>query len=306
MSKTLSLAAVLLLTSLVAFVAHNNKAKPSHLSFNEYKNTFGISFDSKIEEKYRERVYAENVAKIEAHNAQNGNSYEMGVNQFSHLTQEEFVETYLKTIVTKINLGIDESFVSVGDVDWVAQGAVTDVKNQGQCGSCWAFSTTGAIEGLYWLSNKSLKSFSEQQLVDCSVLNMGCNGGLMDRAFNYVQNHGITTEDKYPYTAVKGKCSQNSGEYKIKGHTDGCTNLATALVGRPISVAVDATNWSPYKSGVFNNCKTALNHGVLLVGSTDQYWKIKNSWSATWGEQGFIRLDRGNTCGICNQPSYPN
>ena len=260
-----------------------------------------------IEEKYRERVFAENLAKIEAHNAQNS-AYEMGVNQFTHLTQDEFAETYLKTQYSHINLGIDESFVSVGDVDWVAQGAVTGVKNQGQCGSCWAFSTTGGLEGLYWLNNKSLQSFSEQQLVDCSVLNLGCNGGDMGRAYTYVKNHGISLESEYPYTAVKGKCVKDSGAFKVNGHTDvaGCTNLANALVARPISVAVDATNWSPYKSGVFDNCKTSLNHGVLLVGATDAYWRIKNSWSTTWGEQGFIRLARGNTCGICNHPSYPN
>lgn len=100
---------------------------------------------------------------------------------------------------------------------------------------------------------------------------MGCNGGLMDRAYTYVKNHGISTEDEYPYKAVKESCHKNNGTFKIKGHADpsGCTNLANALTARPISVAVDATNWSPYKSGIFSNCKTSLNHGVLLVGASD-------------------------------------
>jgi C1A family cysteine protease len=130
----------------------------------------------------------------------------------------------------------------------------------------------------------------------------------MDSAFKYVRDHGIVHENEYPYKAVKQVCKNATGPFKISGYYDikSCDDLATALAGRPISVAVDATNWSPYKSGVFSNCKTALNHGVLLVGLADQYWKVKNSWGATWGEKGYIRLGRGNTCGICTVASYPN
>jgi C1A family cysteine protease len=130
----------------------------------------------------------------------------------------------------------------------------------------------------------------------------------MDNAFKFVRDKGITSEAAYPYKGVKQTCSAATGSFKISGYTDvpGCTALANAITGRPVSVAVDATNWSPYKSGVFNNCAASLNHGVLLVGITDAYWRIKNSWGTTWGESGFIRLARGNTCGVCNQPSYPN
>jgi C1A family cysteine protease len=130
----------------------------------------------------------------------------------------------------------------------------------------------------------------------------------MDNAFKFVKDSGIVHEDQYPYKAVKQTCSQTTGPFKISGFTDikDCNTLATALTGRPISIAVDATNWSPYKSGVFNNCKTSLNHGVLLVGVSDQYWKVKNSWGTSWGESGFVRLARGNTCGLCNVASYPN
>lgn len=130
----------------------------------------------------------------------------------------------------------------------------------------------------------------------------------MDNAFKFVKDHGIVHEDQYPYKGVKQTCSQAGGAFKISGFTDinNCNTLATALTGRPISVAVDATNWSAYKTGVFNNCATRLNHGVLLVGVTDAYWRVKNSWAASWGESGFIRLARGNTCGICNVASYPN
>jgi C1A family cysteine protease len=129
----------------------------------------------------------------------------------------------------------------------------------------------------------------------------------MDNAFKYVIKSGICHESEYEYKAVKQACKKTGGDFKIKGYTDikNCNDLASGLVGRPISVAVDATNWSTYKSGVFNNCKTSLNHGVLLVGLSDQFWQVKNSWGTTWGESGFIRLARGNTCGICNVASYP-
>lgn len=196
------------------------------------------------------------------------------------------------------------------DIDWVAQGAVTPIKNQGQCGSCWAFSTTGGLEGLSKIAYGDLQSFSEQQLVDCSGTygNHGCNGGLMNEAFNYVRDHGIVHESEYPYKAVHGTCQIKGGPFKISGHTsaNGCTNLANSLTSRPISIGVDARNWSPYKSGVFSNCGTTLDHGVLLVGTVNDNWRVKNSWGTTWGESGFITLAKGNTCGICNTASYPN
>jgi len=236
----------------------------------------------------------------------------MGLNQFSALTTEEFAQTYLGTIVESSNDNnevSEEVTVTIGDIDWTTQGAVTGVKNQGSCGSCWAFSATGGLEGLSKLGFGSLQSFSEQQLVDCSGSfgNQACNGGLMDNAFKFVKANGIVTESEYPYKAVKQTCSIKTGPFKIGGYTDikTCNDLTSAISGRPISVAVDATNWSPYKSGVFSNCKTSLNHGVLLVGIEGGNWKVKNSWGTSWGESGYILLKSGNTCGICNVASYP-
>lgn len=306
-----TLAILLAVIGAVSVLVNQTQSEPQLTQFQSWKAKFGKKFDSLFEESYRERIFLENLAKINIHNANEHKTYEMGINQFSDLTQEEFVQQYLGTIVPTETIVAEEvEDIIVGDVDWTSQGAVTPVKNQGQCGSCWAFSATGALEGLSKLGFGALESFSEQQLVDCSGTygNQACNGGLMDNAFKFVKDHGIVHEDEYPYKAVKQACAKTGGAFKISGFTDikNCNDLATGLAGRPISVAVDATNWSGYKSGVFNNCATKLNHGVLLVGVTDQYWRIKNSWATSWGEQGFIRLARGNTCGICNVASYPN
>jgi len=129
----------------------------------------------------------------------------------------------------------------------------------------------------------------------------------MNNAFNYVKDHGIVHETDYPYKGVHGSCQKNGGTFKISGHTsaNGCSNLVNALNGRPISIGVDAKNWSAYKSGVFSNCGSTLDHGVTLVGITCENWKVKNSWGTSWGEHGFIILAKGNTCGICNTASYP-
>ena len=146
------------------------------------------------------------------------------------MTDEEFVQTYLGTIVPSENV-IEESTqengdVSVGDVDWVSQGAVTPIKDQGKCGSCWAFSTTGSLEGAAFIAGGELKSFSEQQLVDCSTSygNHGCQGGLMDMAFWYVIDHGITLESKYPYKGTNGKCSYDEEKDKAWEISD-CTDV---------------------------------------------------------------------------------
>lgn len=130
----------------------------------------------------------------------------------------------------------------------------------------------------------------------------------MTNAFKFVKDHGIVHEAEYPYKGVQGKCGKADGPFKVSGYTEitNCNDLANAIVSRVVSVAVDATNWSRYSSGVFNNCATRLNHGVTLTGVSDQAWTIKNSWGTSWGEKGYIRLARGNTCGVCNMASYPN
>ena len=286
----------------------NNQASSKVSEFDTWKARHGIVYTSTFENAYRERIFLENLAKIEAHNADKTQTYTQGLNQFSALTQEEFVQQYLGFIGEASN--VDAGTTTMGDIDWKSAGAVTEVKNQGQCGSCWAFSTTGGLEGLSKLQGGSLESFSESMLVDCSSSygNQACNGGLMTNALKFVKDKGIVHEDEYPYKPVKQACKMTTGPYKVSGMTEikTCDALSSKLANMPVSVAVDASNWSPYRGGVFSNCGTRLNHGVTLTGSKDGNWVVKNSWGGSWGESGYIRLAGGkSTCGICNMAVIP-
>ena len=224
--------------------------------------------------------------------------------------------------------------------DWSSQGAVTPVKDQGQCGSCWSFSSTGALEGAYYNKYGTLKSFSEQHFVDCDNrknsnnkgTDLGCNGGLMDSAFSWASNNGfVCLESEYAYvsgtTETAGTCSESQCTKDTTtapaGYVDVTTNSDTALISaiyqQPVSVAIEAdqVKFQLYSSGVFTaSCGTDLDHGVLVVGyGTDStsgydYYKVKNSWGTSWGESGYIRLQRGvsqtgGQCGILSEPSYP-
>jgi C1A family cysteine protease len=277
---------------------------------------------------YRFTVFKENLVAIHKHNADESQTFTVGMNEFGDLTSEEFnsmmkgynhVENdYFRNLNTAETTA---TMAGADPIDWVAQGAVTPVKNQGQCGSCWAFSTTGSVEGANFIKSGTLQSYSEQQLVDCSgsAGNMGCNGGLMDNAFQWIiQNGGICLESDYPYNAVQGSCQttcQNAGTVSTftdvqKGSED---DLMTQLQSGPVSIAIDAagTGFQFYQSGVYSKfCGKSLDHGVLLVGyGTDNgqnYWKIKNSWGATWGEQGYIRFIAGkDECGLALSASRP-
>jgi cathepsin L len=277
-------------------------------------------------------VWLNNLAFVESHNKRHAageESYNVEMNEFADMDTAEFKAKYLisfpaRSATTKCT-GAQANTANIPDeVDWSAKGAVTPVKNQGQCGSCWAFSTTGSLEGAHFLSQQKLTSFSEQQLVDCSTSygNQGCNGGLMNLSFFYIKDNGITTEEKYPYKGVGSTCKYNAADkaWTVSDCTevteDKEESLLAAIAKNPVSVAIQANHLSfqLYKSGVYTgNCGTNLDHGVLAVGygtlSGKKFYKVKNSWGSSWGSSGYIQIERTGDgkgkCGIQMAASFP-
>jgi len=290
-------------------------------------------YPRKAEHDYRFEIFKDNMEEIKRHNAE-GHTWTKGITQFADMTGDEF-KAHLSCL-----LGEKPEFTDVFDapedyspkasgVDWVTHGAVTPVKNQGSCGSCWAFSTTGAIEGACQISTGTLTSLAEQDLVDCDSTDAGCNGGLMDYAFEFVQeNGGICSEEEYQYVARRHyECEEHScTKYgKISGYTDvrsrSTSALEAAIDQQPVSIAIEADQgtFQLYTGGVLtaSGCGSQLDHGVLAVGYGTEngvdYWKVKNSWGGSWGEGGYIRLCRNcgmnggaGQCGLLSQPSFPH
>lgn len=298
---------------------------------------YGKTYEEATEHKRRMQIYANNRDMISEHNRRhqlNQTSYTMALNQFADLLKHEYHKGCMLQSSSLLRSGygphanfVDRIATLPATVDWRLKGAVTEVKDQSQCGSCWAFATTGTLEGQHFRKTGSLVSLSEQNLVDCTgeFGNDGCHGGLPDHALQYVlQNGGIDTEQSYPYEGKDNQCRFKKAEVgatveavvELPQGDEKQLQLAVATVG-PVSVGIDAmhSSFQFYNSGVYDesSCSNrSLSHAVLAVGyGTDanggDYWLVKNSWSANWGEAGYIRMSRGkdNQCGIASLACYP-
>jgi len=302
-----------------------------------YKANHGRQYPTKDEENFRMKVFMENKHKIAKHNnrASNGlKGYTLAMNKFGDLLSHEFValmngfkKSYRTDSLNGSTYLSPHNVVIPPSVDWRTRGYVSEVKDQGQCGSCWSFSATGALEGQHYRKFGKMTELSEQNLIDCSHSygNNGCEGGLMDNAFSYIRdNHGVDTEQSYPYEAKDKKCrfkprnigATDSGFIDIPEGDEEKLKEAVATAG-PVSVAIDASHESFqfYSKGVYDETEcssTELDHGVLVVGygtspAGEDFWIVKNSWGTQWGDEGYIKMTRNkkNQCGIATAASYP-
>ncbi len=300
--------------------------------FTHFQERFSKKYENIEELEIRFAIFRENLRNIIIHNLDYSQNFTMGVNQFTDLTPQEFKSTWVRGLKAEVGSYGCKTFTSSAtgapaSVDWRNKGAVTSVKDQGQCGSCWTFSATGAIEGAWAIAKGDLVDLSEQELVDCatgiSYGSHGCNGGQMEGAFKFVIENGQCSLSSYPYTAKDGTCQKCSSVAHITSCSDVKPNdqvsLKAAVAQQPVAVAIEADTryFQSYSGGILtsSSCGTSLDHGVLTVGYGEEngqkYWLVKNSWGTSWGDKGYVKIARSDStndagiCGIAMDPSFP-
>ncbi|XP_007021896.2 PREDICTED: zingipain-1 [Theobroma cacao] len=294
---------------------------------------YGRTYQTKTEKDRRFKIFKENLEYIQNFNNAGNRSYKLGINEFADMSHDEFVaaRTGYKNpgnLATSSPFSYAEFTDVPTSLDWRENGAVTAVKDQGDCGCCWAFAAVAAVEGINQIKTGKLISLSEQQVLDCSTNgnNHGCGGGSKTDAFQYImQNGGLTTEDNYPYQATQGACDKEKETSHVADISDYARvpanseeELLKAVSNQPVTISIEASgmDFKFYESGIFSgDCGTNLNHAVTVVGfgtSVDgiDYWLVKNSWNQSWGENGYIKMQRNvdaseGLCGLAIRPAYP-
>jgi C1A family cysteine protease len=304
--------------------------------FNDFQERFSKRYETIEEMQTRFQIFRTNLRNIILHNLDRTQNFTMGVNQFTDLTPQEFKDQYISGMKSPVGSYGCKSFTSSASgapssIDWRQKGAVTSVKDQGQCGSCWSFSATAAVEGAWAISTGKLVDLSEQELVDCATgLSYGsfsCNGGEMDGAFKFIIENGQCSLSSYPYTSGVTKTGGTCQKCSSVAHISSCydvkskdqISLKGAVAKQPVSVAIEADTryFQSYSSGILTStsCGNTLDHGVTIVSYGTEngidYWNVKNSWGSSWGEGGYVRIARSSStndagiCGISLSPSFP-